>query len=216
MNHIGPGFDETAAARLFFHDGLTRDEPPPPFTRLRLVYETPTIAGDRPPLASVKVLEAVQGARVVVTAAPGTDLQLGATVRTIAGRDVIWASGTRVGPEGIVDFRVPYATGPNGSGTATLAVSDGTRRAATPGERRRRRPGPDRPRGLAAMTGSRSRAAWRAMPRCDGLQRSRCRPRSATSAAATIAAIPAPPPVLHPPLLAGLALGHVSVAAPFG
>jgi asparagine N-glycosylation enzyme membrane subunit Stt3 len=125
MNHIGPDFDDVAAARLFYYDGLTRERPGPPFTRLRLVWETPAIGTPSPPLASLKIYEVVPGAGVLVTGArPGSDLRVEARIRTDSGRAFTWSAGTRTPPDGTVLFRVPYASGPNGAGRAELTLRE--------------------------------------------------------------------------------------------
>jgi dolichyl-diphosphooligosaccharide--protein glycosyltransferase len=133
MNHIDPGFDDVASARLFYFDALTREKPAPAFTRLRLVYETPAISSDHPPLHSVKVYEVVRGAEVrIAGAVPGEELRVSAVVRTDSGRDFTWAVGARADEEGVAVFRVPYASGPNGAGAATVTVDLGSRRISLP------------------------------------------------------------------------------------
>ena len=133
MNHIGPGFDDVVGARLFYFDGLTRDTPAPAFTRLRMVYETPAISSDHPPLQSVKVYEVVRGAEVRVTgAAPGEELKVTAVVHTDSGRDFTWAVSTRADEGGAAVFRIPYAAGPNGASRAALELEAGPLKGALP------------------------------------------------------------------------------------
>ncbi len=128
-----PAALRTAGARLANLDGGLQDGGGVPFTRLRLVHESPALGRPGPPRTSLKVFEVVPGAIVRVTGAtPGAPVRAVATVRTDSGRTFRWGAAAASGRDGVAVLRVPYADGQNGGSAAEVSVSDGTRSVRAP------------------------------------------------------------------------------------
>jgi asparagine N-glycosylation enzyme membrane subunit Stt3 len=128
-----PAALRTAGARLSLLDGGFPEGGGTPFTRLRLVHESPALGRPDAPRTSLKVFEVLPGAIVRVTgAAPGAPVRVVATVRTDSGRTFRWGAAATPGGDGAAVLRVPYAEGKNGGSSVDVSVSDGTRSARLP------------------------------------------------------------------------------------
>jgi len=128
-----PAVLRTAGARLSLHDGGFLEGGGAPFTRLRLVHESPALGRPDPLRTSLKVYVVVPGAIVRVTgAAPGAFVRAIARVRTDSGRDFVWGAASAAGQDGAAVLRVPYADGKNGGSAAVVSVGDGVRVVPAP------------------------------------------------------------------------------------
>ncbi|HVP67040.1 MAG TPA: STT3 domain-containing protein [Anaeromyxobacteraceae bacterium] len=104
-------FWERCAPRLFYWDGMARPgRNGDPLDRVRLLYETPS-ADDQ-----VKIFGVVEGAQVVITGVPSSIPVLAtAEIQSNQGRPFTWARLARVNADGMLEVRLPYATGRNGT-----------------------------------------------------------------------------------------------------
>jgi hypothetical protein len=83
-----------------------------------LTYDSEVQPGDRHP--EVRIFRWVPGAAVRVSVGrPGVPLRATVSLRTRTGRQLDWVASAVTGPEGVASFRVPYATGANGTTAAT-------------------------------------------------------------------------------------------------
>lgn len=126
-----PRFTELVASRLYFADGGSASGAA--IEGFRLVWESATTAPRHPLLEErLKIYELVAGAELrVAGASPGAIATARVDVATSTGRRFRWSTLRRVAADGTASFRVPYATGPNGSVVASACeVAAGGARAA--------------------------------------------------------------------------------------
>ncbi len=108
-------YQDQVAPRLCFHDGLSEPRRPAvPLDWLRLIYEEGGAQG-------VKIFGVVAGARLHVHGAePSSPVTAEARVVTNQGREFLWRTVAISEPDGRAEFRVPYASGVNGSVLASV------------------------------------------------------------------------------------------------
>jgi dolichyl-diphosphooligosaccharide--protein glycosyltransferase len=131
-----PSYLALVPNRLFFDDGRGTDAWPP-LDGFRLLYESPmTSPGEPLHERQWKVFEPVAGARLVVRAAPGTEVRASTALLANTGRSFDWEVTANASADGVARLRLPYASGPNGAvqagpwvvtdggGSATLVVHE--------------------------------------------------------------------------------------------
>ncbi len=126
---VRPEFFGLVASRLYFFDGMSRDDAGPSMGGYRLLYESPGAewVGNLPPAHLYKIFGVVPGARISVRgAAPGGVVIASARIQTNQGRVFEWKTRSPVDAAGRATLRLPYATGANGLVQAgSYSVTDG-------------------------------------------------------------------------------------------
>jgi asparagine N-glycosylation enzyme membrane subunit Stt3 len=110
----------TVAGQLYAHDGRATARRPA-LVHFRLISESPPggkamseifrpRAGNR---IAYKLFEIVPGARLIVEAAPGEEVEVSLELRSSQGRAFSYRAVARAGANGEASLRVPYATEPS-------------------------------------------------------------------------------------------------------
>lgn len=112
-----PTYASSLPGRLYVNDGA-------PFRSWALAgIPFLRLAGETSGQAPYKLFERVEGARILLRGArPGEEVGAYVEIVTAGGRRLQWWSEARADNEGLAVLRVPYATGRNGSSTASRYV----------------------------------------------------------------------------------------------
>ena len=125
-----PELFDLVVARLYFFDGLAQGGDRPSLGSYRLLAESrTTVRVMELEAQAYKLFGVVEGARLTLRGLPpGAPVAAAATIRTGIGREFQWQTTARADAGGTAVLRVPYATGANGTSTATpFRVGDRSR-----------------------------------------------------------------------------------------
>lgn len=123
-------YRELVSYRLYAHDGSSTDGSPAlgSFRLLRETEPEDRTKSDRP---AYSLFGVIPGARLRLSGtSPGAQITAITRVRTNTGREFRWQTTVLADERGNAEFRVPYATGENGSSVAApleLSAGEGTR-----------------------------------------------------------------------------------------